>query len=48
MKEMSLKDHVTALFILACCEWINGEDANANNILRVAVSIMEHGTLAVA
>lgn len=48
MKEMTLQEHVTALFVLAMYEWYVGQKDNANHTVLVAVQIAERSHLAVA
>lgn len=48
MKELTLQEHVTALFILAMCEWFDGKEDNAEHAILVANQIVARAHLAVA
>ena len=48
MKEMTLQEHVTALFVLAMCEYYLGQEDNAKHTVLVAAQIVERSHLAVA
>lgn len=48
MKELTLQEHVTALFVIAMYEWLIGEEENAGYTLVVATQVASRSHLAVA
>lgn len=48
MNEMTLEEHVTALFVLAMCEYYMGHEDNAKHTMLVASQIVARAHLAVA
>jgi len=39
MKEMSLQEHTTALFVIALYYWYSGDSMNARSALEIAVQV---------
>ena len=48
MKELTLQEYVTALFVLATYEWYCGSEEHANNAMLVAVKVVERNHVAMA
>lgn len=44
MKELTLQEHTTALFVIALYYWFNGDKMNATSALEVAVRVSESGS----
>ena len=44
MKEMTLQEHTTALFVIAVYYWLDGDNLNASSALEVAVRVSESGS----
>ncbi len=45
MKELTLQEHTTALFVIAFYYWLNGDKMNADSALEVAVRVSESATI---
>jgi len=43
MKEMTLQEHTTALFVIALYYWLNDDTLNSMSALEVAVHVVDSG-----